>query len=40
VRERDTQFNEYCSRNPNGLFSDAAFRLSNQFSGRNQPVRK
>jgi hypothetical protein len=30
----------YCSQNPNGSFSDAAFRLSDQFSGRNQPIRK
>ena len=36
----ELNISEYCSRNPNGLFSDAAFRLSDQFSGRNQPVRK
>lgn len=30
----------YCSTTPNGNVSDAAMRLSDQFSGRNQPVRK
>lgn len=30
----------YCSRTANGLFSDAVFRLSDEFSGRNQPIRK
>ena len=32
--------NRYCSKNPNGLFSDAALRMSDEFSGRNQPIRK
>jgi hypothetical protein len=32
--------NRYCSKNPNGLFSDAAFRMSDEFSGRNQVIRK
>ncbi len=32
--------NRYCTQNPNGQFSDAAFRLSDEFSGRNQPIRK
>ena len=32
--------NRYCSKNPNGLFSDAALRLSDEFSGRNQAIRK
>lgn len=32
--------NRYCAKNPTGLFSDAAFRLSDEFSGRNQPIRK
>jgi len=32
--------NQYCARTPGGLFSDAVFRLSDQFSGRNQPIRK
>jgi hypothetical protein len=32
--------NRYCTQNPTGSFSDAAFRLSDQFSGRNQPIRK
>jgi len=30
----------YCTQNPKGTFSDAAMRLSDQFSGRNQPIRK
>lgn len=30
----------YCSSNPTGRFSDGIFRLSDQFSGRNQPIRK
>ena len=32
--------NRYCSKNPNGFFSDAALRLSDEFSGRNQAIRK
>ena len=32
--------NRYCSKNPNGLFSDAALRMSDEFSGRNQAIRK
>lgn len=32
--------NRYCAKNPTGTFSDAAFRLSDEFSGRNQPIRK
>jgi hypothetical protein len=29
--------NRYCTEKPLGLFSDAALRLSDQFSGRNMP---
>lgn len=36
----ELHINGYCKQNPNGSFSDAAFRLSDQFSGRNQPLRK
>ena len=36
----ELKINGYCTQNPNGSFSDAAFRLSDQFSGRNQPIRK
>ena len=36
----ELNINRYCSKNPNGLFSDAALRLSDEFSGRNQPIRK
>jgi hypothetical protein len=36
----EVKLNQYCSRNPAGLFSDGALRLSDEFSGRNQPVRK
>jgi hypothetical protein len=32
--------NTYCASNPKGEFSDAVFRLSDQFSGRNQPIKK
>ena len=32
--------NRYCASNPEGSFSDAAFRLSDDFSGRKQPIRK
>lgn len=31
---------QYCKRTPGGLFSDAAMRLSDELSGRNQPIRK
>ncbi len=30
----------YCRSNPKGEFSDGVFRLSDQFSGRNDPIRK
>ncbi|WP_153144552.1 hypothetical protein [Dechloromonas sp. H13] len=36
----EVNVNSYCAQHPTGLFSDAAFRLSDQFSGRNQPLRK
>ena len=36
----ELNINGYCKQHPNGSFSDAAFRLSDQFSGRNQPIRK
>lgn len=32
--------NTYCASNPKGEFSEAVFRLSDQFSGRNQPIKK
>ncbi|HMV04472.1 MAG TPA: hypothetical protein PKA30_02885 [Accumulibacter sp.] len=32
--------NRYCSEKPATQFSDAAFRLSDQFSGRNAPITK
>jgi hypothetical protein len=32
--------NRYCSEKPLGEFSDAALRLSDQFSGRNAPITK
>lgn len=32
--------NRYCSEKPTAQFSDAAFRLSDQFSGRNAPITK
>ncbi len=36
----EMKMNQYCSRNPGGLFSDGAPRMSDELSGRNQPVRK
>lgn len=30
----------YCAEKPTGLFSDAAFRMSDRFSGRNDPIAK
>ncbi len=36
----ENHISRYCTSSPNGSFSDAAMRLSDQFSGRNQPVRK
>lgn len=30
----------YCSEKPLGLFSDAALRMSDQYSGRNAPITK
>lgn len=36
----ESYVNGYCAKNPNGLVSDAVFRLSDDFSGRNQPIRK
>ncbi|MEF8698789.1 MAG: hypothetical protein V5B32_11500 [Candidatus Accumulibacter sp. UW26] len=32
--------NRYCSERPQGQFSDAALRLSDQFSGRNAAITK
>lgn len=32
--------NRYCSEKPQGSFSDAILRLSDQFSGRNAPIAK
>lgn len=32
--------NRYCTEKPLGEFSDAALRLSDQFSGRNAPISK
>ncbi|MDD2743310.1 MAG: hypothetical protein PHV02_13640 [Rhodocyclaceae bacterium] len=36
----ELNINRYCSKNPKGLLSDAVFRMSDQFSGRNEPIRK
>jgi hypothetical protein len=36
----EVNINNYCSATPTGSISDAAMRLSDQFSGRNQPIRK
>lgn len=31
---------QFCKLNPKAAFSDAAMRLSDELSGRNQPIRK
>ena len=36
----ENHVSRYCSTTTAGSFSDAAMRLSDQFSGRNQPIRK
>jgi hypothetical protein len=36
----ELKLTQYCSRNPTGQISDAAMRLSDELSGRNQPIRK
>lgn len=36
----ENNIKNYCSTTPTGNFSDGAMRLSDQFSGRNQPIRK
>lgn len=30
----------FCTENPLGEFSEAAFRMADKFSGRNQPIKK
>jgi hypothetical protein len=35
----ENYINRYCASNPKGSFADGAMRLSDQFSGRNQPIR-
>lgn len=36
----EVKISQYCARSPAGLISDAAMRMSDEFSGRNQPIRK
>jgi len=36
----ELKLNQYCSRNPTSQISDAAMRLSDELSGRNQPIKK
>jgi len=36
----ESYVNSYCAKNPKSSVSDAVFRLSDEFSGRNQPIRK
>lgn len=31
---------QFCRRNPNALFIDAAYRMSDSMSGRNEPIRR
>ncbi len=36
----ELNINRYCRENSTGTFSDAVFRMSDKFSGRNQAIRK
>ncbi len=36
----DAKISQYCKENRDSNISDAVMRLSDQFSGRNQPIRK
>jgi hypothetical protein len=36
----ELKLNQYCSRNPTSQISDAAMRMSDELSGRNQPIKK
>lgn len=36
----ELNINRYCSTTPDGNLSEAVMRLSDEFSGRNQPIRK
>lgn len=36
----EIKLDQFCRRNAGGLFSDAAMRMSDELSGRNQPIRK
>jgi len=36
----EVHVDRYCAEKPQGQFSDAALRMSDQFSGRNQPITK
>lgn len=36
----ELNISRYCNKNPNGTFSDAVLRISDEFSGRNQQIRK
>lgn len=36
----EAKISQYCKENRDGSISDGVMRLSDQFSGRNQPIRK
>jgi len=36
----ENYINRHCASNPKSGFGEGAMRLSDQFSGRNQPIRK
>lgn len=36
----EMKLNQYCKSNPAGSFIEGAMRMSDEFSGRNQPIRK
>lgn len=36
----EVHLNEYCAGNSRGSFSEGVMRLSDEFSGRNQPIKK
>ncbi|WP_461309821.1 hypothetical protein [Azonexus hydrophilus] len=39
-RTVERNIEQYCRKNPAGLFIDAAYRMSDSMSGRNEPIRK
>lgn len=40
VNTVETYIEQYCRKTPTGRFIDAAYRMSDSYSGRNAPIRK